>query len=56
MPTETEGVDQLQYLDLLGIGFRIVDGGVITSRIFRQAAEVISRLGVELIGFDTRSW
>ena len=56
MPAEAEGVDQLQYLDLFGVGFRIGDGGVIARGVFRRAAEVIARLRVKLIGFDTRGW
>ncbi len=56
MPAEAEGVDQLQYLDLFGVSFRIGDGGVIARGVFRRAAEVIARLRVKLIGFDTRGW
>ncbi|MNG77986.1 hypothetical protein D3C79_365490 [compost metagenome] len=56
MPAETEGVDQLQYLDLFGVGVWIVDGGIVTRRVFRQAAEVVTRLRVKLIGFNTRGW
>ncbi|MNE62180.1 hypothetical protein D3C80_1574480 [compost metagenome] len=56
MSAETEGVNQLQYLDLFGIGVWVVDGGVVTRGVFRQAAEVVTRLRVKLIGFYTRGW
>ncbi len=42
--TETEGVDKLQHLDLFRIGLGIAYRGIITRRVFRQTAEVVTDL------------
>ena len=46
--TEAEGVDQLQYANLLGIHLGIGNGGAVTGGVLGQAAEIVANLGMGL--------